>query len=231
MLLLAFWCGCLFAQDVGRQQFIDGAANSYLRTANIQSPLYYGKEQESYPPASNHPYFVDWTFAKARLSYSGVIYPEALLRLDINRDELIVVSPDYRQIVLFPENVDFAMLHGRHIIYFRSYGLPGSPSPGYYFLLYSGNCFVMEKQTAALILANDVGSRARYYFTFNTKYYLYKDGVYYNIRSQQGLLKALSPYKKELKRFISVSRLDFRTNPKEFLTRTVKEYENLSGLL
>ena len=228
ILLLFFGSGRLLAQDIVRQQSIDSAAVMYSRMAGKQLPLYYGKEQEDYQQISIHPYFVDWRFANARLMYGEVIYPEVLLRLDINRDELIVISPDYRQIVLFPENVDFVELHGKHIIYFQRDTLPGCPSSGYYILLHSGNCKVLEKQTATLRLNS---STREPYYAFTTQYYLHKDGVYYAIRNKKGLLKALSPYKKELKRFISANHLRFRQNAEEFLSRTVSEYEKITGSL
>ena len=230
MLLLMFWSCSLLAQDVGRQQSLDSAVIRYLQMANKQSVLYYGSDQEGQPRTTNHPYLKDVLYTKARLSYYQVIYPEALLRLDLSRDELVTLSPEFRHIVLFPENVDFVELHGKHIIFHRPDGLPGCPSPGFYILLHSGNCKVMEKNTATLMSEND-GNRMKYFFTFATRYYLYKDGMYYTIRNQRGLLKALSPYKKELKRFISANHLTFRQNTDAFLIRTVNEYEKITSSL
>jgi len=229
LLSLIFWNVCLLAQNIARQQLIDNAATEYLQAAGSQSALYYGKVQEGHPRVSNHPYLVDELFTKARLSYNGVIYPEVLLRLDLSNDELIIMSPGFREIVLFPENVDFAELHGYTIIYFRQDGLPGCPSAGYYTLLYSGKCKVLEKNKAVLMPPSSSGSQ--YYFSFSTNYYLNKDGIYYSIRNKQGLLKVLQPYKKELKRFISANRWQFRQDAEELIRQTVIEYEKLSGTL
>ena len=225
---LIFGGGCLLAQDVGRQQSIDSAAVRYLRNANSQSVLYYGNEQDGQPRATNHPYLKNNQYAEARLSYNRVVYTEALLRLDLNRDELITYSPGFRNIVLFPENVDFAELHDKHIIYFRRDNLPGCPSSGYYFLLHSGNCKVLEKQTATLMLNSSSGES---YYGFSTLFYLYKEDGYYTIRNKKGLLKALNPYKKELKHFISSNHLRFRRNAEDFIKQTVSEYEKITGAL
>jgi len=230
MLLLVFLCGRLLAQDVGRQQSLDAAAAGYLQMADLQSALYYGNEQDVQPRTTNHPYLTTELYSKARLSYHQVVYPEVLLRLDLSRDELIAISPGFRNVVLFPENVDYVEMHGKHIIYFRRDSLPGCPSSGYYILLHSGRCQVIEKNTAKLMNETD-GSSLRYYYMFTTRYYLYRDGVYYTIRNQKGLLKVLSPYKKELKRFISANHLSFRQNAKYFLTRTVNEYEKITDSL
>jgi len=218
MLLLFLGGGCLFAQNIDSQQSFDSTAIRYFRRAGNQSPLYSGKAQEYYPQTLHHPYFVDWKFAKAHLSYCGVTYSEVLLRLDMNRDELIIISPDFSQIVLFPENVDFAELHGQHIIFFRRDSLPGCPSSGYYFLLHSAECKVMEKQSY-MMNYNDKAEPLLY-----TYFYLYKDGVYHTIRTKRGLLKILHPYKKELKKYISTHRLSFQKAEKRYLIRDVVSY-------
>jgi len=221
---IIFGFGRLFAQELIQYQLLEDTALEYMRIAGKQSALYYGKEQEMHQRTINHPYLENEHFAKARLSYNDVIYPEAMLRLDLNRDELIIVSPDFRQIVLTPENVDFAELYGKHIVYLQHDSLPGCPSTGYYYLLHSGNCKILEKQVNRMI-PND---KSEMYFVQSTYFYLYKDGAYYTIRSQRGLLKALGSYKKELKRFISANHLSFRPFTEIFLFLTVSEYEKLS---
>jgi len=212
------------------QPDIENYAIEYLKTAKSQSALYYGIQQEPHPRTTNHPYLKDMLFAKGRLSYNNILYPEVLLRFDLFRNELIITSPDYRDIVLFPESVDFAELHGQHIIYFRQDTLPGCPSAGYYFLLYNGYCKVLEKQTASLM--SHSGSRASdgQFYDFRKNYYLYKDGVYHTIRNKNGLLKILHPYKKELKRYLSAENLNYRQYPDVFIFMAVYEYEKLSGL-
>jgi len=230
VLLFLLGSVCLFAQDAVLGHAVDISAVEYLHVAGDQSALYYGKEQEGYWRVLNYPYLHDAQYVKARLSYRRIIYPEALLRLDWHRNELVVMSPDKRNVVLFPENVDYVELHGKHIIYFRRDNLPGCPSSGYYILLYSGQCKVFEKQTASMVRNTNNTSRVEYYFSFSTNFYLFKDGVYHNIRNKRGLLKVLHPYKRELNRFISSNNLRFRHNAQELISRTVSEYEKLSGL-
>jgi len=211
------------------QSEIDGYAIEYLQSAKSQSALYYGIQQEPLPRTTNHPYLKDMLFAKGRLSYNNILYPEVLLRFDLYRNELIATSPGYRDVVLFPESVDFAELHGQHIIYFRSDSLPGSPSTGYYFVLYEGNCAVLEKHTASLTSHSDSRMSDLQYYDFRKIFYLYKDGVYYTIRNKNSLLKVLQPYKKELKRYLSSQRLNYRQFPDVFIFMTISEYEKLSG--
>ena len=227
LFFLLLGCDFLLAQSAERQQAIDNVALDYLRTIGSQSTLYYGNVPEGHPRALNHPFLKDVQFAKARLSYRQVIYPEELLRLDLSRDELVIQTSDFRNIILIPENIDFAELHGRNIIYFRQDSLSGSPSSGYYFLLHSATNKVLVKQTANIMLDNN----RQYFYSFSTKYYLYHNDAYYVIRNQSGLLKALKPYKKELKRFISANKLFFRHDAEKFLSLTIGEYEKISSSL
>jgi len=229
LLLLAFCSDDLRAQQNRQKQMIDSYAVEYLQTVNNKSPLYSGNIQEAHPRAKNHPYLVEFQYTQARLSYLGTIYPEAMLRLNLNRNELVARSPDMRNIVLFPENVDFAELHGQHIVYFRSDAMPGAPSSGYYALLHSGNCKILKKQNAVL---NQSASQTtiEFYYLFSTQFYLFKDGVYQTIRNKRGYLNALQPYKKELKRFISANHLNYKKNTDVFLQQTINEFEKLSGL-
>ena len=213
---------------IERCEAVDSAAMAYFRTVNSYSPLYYGTEYEGYPRTTNHPYLIDDQYTKARLSYQHVVYPEVLLRLDLNRNELIVLSPGFRNIVLHSGYVDFAELYGKHIIYFQKDSLSGCPPSGYYILLYSGNHTLLEKRNAQL-WKNANSNILERYFVLKTHYYLYKDGAYYAIKNKRGLLKVLHPYKKELKRFISSHRLNFREDAAESLILTVNEYEQLSG--
>ena len=224
---LVFGGNCLLAQDVEQGQSIDNYAVEYLHIAEKQAVLYSGNKQDWHPRALNHPYLNETQYVKARLSYRKIIYPGELLRLDLSRDELVILSPNYYNIVLSPENVDYAELDGQTIIYFRRDSLPGSPSTGYYALLHSDKCKVLKKQTAALKTVASYSFDLEY--VQSTNFYLYKDGAYYPIRTKSGFLKVLQPYKKELKRFISANKLSFRNNTGEFLIRTVREYEKLSG--
>ncbi len=225
--ILFLLLGCVLMNAQERNELVDSAAVRFLQTAENFSALYYGFEYEGLPRTLNHPYLKNDDYTKARLVYKHIMYPEALLRLDLYRDELVVRSPGFRNITLFPENVAFAELHGKHIIYRPKDEWPGCPPNGYYFLLYEGDCKIFEKRIALLIEKTSPGLLERY-FEFSTRYYLLKDNVYYQIRNKTGLLKALTPYKKELKRFISSRKLNFRNDAEQFLILTVNEYERIS---
>ena len=106
-----------------RRASADSLVVAYMKEAGSFSALYYGNPYQGYPPAKNHPFLKDILYAKALLVYQDVVYPEVMIRLDMCRDELIVQTPDFRNVVLAPEKVEYAELHGKHIIYFLSKSL------------------------------------------------------------------------------------------------------------
>jgi hypothetical protein len=223
-------CWQLFAQE--NMQSFNSVVAEYVQQAGNNALVYLGRDYEGYPLSENHPFLIDFNYTKARLVYHNVVYPDILLRLDLSRNELMVQTPNFRHIVLDPDNIEYAEMFGKHVIYFHSDTLPGCPTSGYYILLHSGNCKVMEKRSAIMsdLVIHSRASGLRRSFSFFTKYYLYKDGEYHKINSKNSLLKALSPYKKELKQTISSQYLNFKSRPEEFLIQTVIEYEKLSGL-
>lgn len=228
---ITFFIICLGSMSAQESQpSIDNFANNYQQKTGIYSALYYGLEYEGYASAKSHPFFEDKQYVKARLLYQQTIYPEVNLRYDMHRDELIVQSHDLRNIVLFPQKVEYAELHGKHIIYFQADTLPGCPASGYYILLHANNCKVMEKRIALLkeqLSQREIIRR----FDLKTNFYLLIDGRYLLIKNQKGLLNALQPFDKELKRFISANHLKFRKDTESFLVRVVGEYETKKGSL
>ena len=219
--------GTLSAQEQHRP--IDSLSIEYLNTASGYATLYYGIEYEGYTYARNHPYMTKAPCSKALLSYRDVLYPEVCLRLDLWKDELCVLSPDSRYYVLFSEDVEYAEFLDKHIIYHKKDTFPNSPSTGYYFLLYDGDCKVLEKKYATLIQKDKV-VRTEWTvldFDIKTRYYLFKDGEFHLIKNKNALIKTLYPYKKELKHFISSRRLSFKKNASEMLIQTTGEYEKL----
>ena len=227
VLFFLLCCGLMQAQE-GRLS-IDSVSINYLKAASHAATLYYGVEYEGYTQAKTQPYLTKAPCTKARLSYRHVSYPEVCLRLDVWKDELAILSPDLRYYVLFPDDVEYAELFDKQLIYHQTNALPNSPSTGYYFLVHDGDCKVLEKKYASLI-QRDKSIRTEWTvldFTIKTRYFLLKDGVYQAINSKSALLKTLSPHQKELKQFISSRRLSFKKDAVELLIQTVREYERL----
>ncbi|MCD8165330.1 MAG: hypothetical protein LUE93_03915 [Bacteroides sp.] len=140
--------GSLYLGAQERRAQVKQLADNYCSVAGNYVSLYSGKEQLKYMTGvTGHPYWVDDSYAPASLYYDGIFYEIVLLRLDIYRDELIIISPDVRfHVILVGDYLGWADFHGSRVIYHTKNSLPGSPSTGYYIRLYSGEYTVLEKQ-------------------------------------------------------------------------------------
>jgi len=216
----------LHAQD-------DRYAVGYMNAASSNAALFSGNEQKTLVlRLTNHQYFKTQDYVKGRLSYNGVVYPDVWLRWDLYRDELIIQSPVYYNIVLKSEYIDFAEIHGYRIFNLQPDGLPGCPPAGNYILLFSGTHLLLEKQTNQLYSkeGSDFSDRFKinHFFTLSTIFYLKKDEAYYSIKNRRTLLKALDTHRKELKHFIRVNNYEYKHNAEMMVLEVVKEHEKLN---
>jgi len=181
-------------------------------------------------PVKNHQYFKDEIFVSGRLSYGGVVYPGVLLRWDLYRDELIILSPDNNDIVLRKEHVGLAEIYGYQIFYLHPDNFAGCPPAGYYILLYPGEHRLIEKITINLFREVTHNKRIVYYFSQSSNFYLLKNGVYYKINNRRTLLKPLETHRAELKQFIRTNKLKYFPDAERMVLEVLKQHEKLSRL-
>ena len=105
-LVLMTW-GAVYAQSV--------APEGYLQQAGDHAALYQGRIQTLTITRDwvGHPYLNDAEFHEGQVSYCGVLYPSVQLRYDIFNQQLEVLSPVGKHIILaVRENVDYFVLNG-----------------------------------------------------------------------------------------------------------------------
>ena len=112
--LLGFLCVCALAIVTARAQ---DAVDDYVSSAAGQSVIYHGKEQLKYPTSiRNHPYLKSEKYVPGDLSFEGILYKDVKMRLDLYKNELLLLSPDNRYNIVLPsDRVDYAEFHGYDI--------------------------------------------------------------------------------------------------------------------
>jgi len=228
--IIQCWIGALAQSPLRQESIVRVNAAGYMDSLAGWVTLFYGTLQEPYEFISaNHPYFKDSRYAKGELSYGGAFYPNVLLRWDINRDELIAFTPDNYHVVLSPDKSEEVLLHGHHLIYLKKDSLINSPPPGYYILLYAGECTALAKPSAVL-QKRSYQYRIENFYSITTKYYVIKEGTYFPVKNKNALLNTLGDYHRELNRLTRTNRLSFRRDPETMLVEVMKEYEKLKYL-
>ena len=218
----------LSAQDDLLRRKTEHYATDYLDAVGHYAAIFSGnREQPLGFTTSNHQYFKESDFTIGRLSHRGIIYPEVLLRWDLYRDELIVLSPYNYTIVLNNENVDFFEIHGYHAFYLFPNDLAGCPPAGYYILLHSSDDYLLIEKITKYLQEENV-KKYRYFFDQSSKFYLQKGNAYYKIQNKRSLLKSLETHRKELKKFMRINQLQYKKDAEKTVLETIRKHENLS---
>ena len=147
--LLGFLCVCALAIVTARAQ---DAVDDYVSSAAGQSVIYHGKEQLKYPTSiRNHPYLKSEKYVPGDLSFEGILYKGVKMRLDLYKNELLLLSPDNRYNIVLPsDRVDYAEFHGYDIFYRYPDERSGNLPEGYYLRLHEGKCTVLGKWSCIL---------------------------------------------------------------------------------
>lgn len=233
--------------DPDVQAAVDRYAGEYLRTTQNNASIFNGKVQAPMPGGIQSLYLRDrgfverdsWgteisprpvppteSFAAGDLWYDGVKYTGIKMRLDLYRDEFMVLVSENSlyNAILDPERFGYADLRGYRVIYIPE-GSPHFNLPkGYYLRLYEGKHDILRKETFEMSLTQ------MKLINRPLRFYIEKDGAYRPVRRNKGsLLRLFRERRRELDRFIRENGIDVKRNTEESVVRVVQEYERLTG--
>ncbi|WP_276497569.1 hypothetical protein [Pontibacter litorisediminis] len=209
-----------------------GATESYRDSVEHQSHLYTGAEYYflSKPYMEGHQYFKSKTYTAGAVQYEGVWHEEVPLLYDVIIDEVITMhrTSGYALKLVKPKVKSF-VLNGETFLNMRIDSTLGSPAqPSFYGLLYDGNIKVFARRhKEAQERVSPDGFEGEYRNA--DRYYLYKDGVYHQVRKKRSVLKVLQDEKKQLRKFIRENRLKFRKQQEESIVKVAQQYDALKN--
>ena len=209
---------------------INDNVNSYFNTVKEYSVIYTGKEEPKYANSyTNHPYLNTDAFRRGLVSFDGRTYPDVLLRLNQNKEELVTMSPDNRFAIIIPrDRVDYAVIDSQLILYHKPESADGSLLPqGFYVRTYDGDCQVWKRELY-FQTSKVTDYQVEYFFKENARIYIYKNGIYHPVNSKKSVLKLFDSNKKELKSYIKMSQIKFRNNPESAIVAVTKYYDELN---
>ena len=230
--VLFVFCFCggmvLWAQEQKTAIFPAGNfVQNYLTEAKDYAALYTGKTETPYSLAfTNHPYLETPGYVAGTLSYNGALYRDVLMRLDLFRDEITVISPNtpYR-IVLNNAKFNYAILHGLTII--KSEDEKGTNTK-FLVLLHNGTFPVIKKHTLRIIEeASSLDRTLTRYFQFQQQYIVFVDGIPYAVKNKNSILKLFADRKKELNDYARQHKLNFKKGIEQSIIELIAYYESL----
>lgn len=214
------------------QQATASAVKSYQDVIGMQALLYNGSEYkaENKSYLEGHAYFNSKSFEQGTIAYDGVVFTNVPLLYDVVLDEVITVHPvsglsqklvkhkisafnlpNYGFVHLKPEDVDAKVL-----------------KPGLYSLLYDGKTKVLLRREKSIQeRATAYGMEGKY--KGSDKFYIQKDGAFYQVGSKGSALNVFRDEKKQLKKFMREKSINYRANREAALVKIAEHYDSLKN--
>ena len=222
-------------QTISQVQLADSSLAHAIKTYDIaigrNSFLYTGRVYNNkYSSVQGHQFFMDDYWEEGLIWYKGQQFDSVNLMYEIFNDEVLVESFTSRG-ALAP-----IKLHTADVVSFKVFGhifvrlQPDSSQSikaGFYDVLFDGNTVQLySRRSKEIVKSNDVNTVAES-FIQKDKYYIFKDGQYYQVKKKGTVLKVLEDHKKELKKFVKANMLSFSIDRERSLIEVSRYYESL----
>lgn len=210
---------------------IQNAAQLYQRAIGSQAKIYNGSR---YPASDDsveeHPFFLsdDWLTGEA--FYDGELFKNIPLMYDIVRSSLVTehVSSGH-PIQLIGAKLKRFSFAGHYFEKIENKSVGGSlPKTDFYEILYQGKTKVIALHQK--IVRELIESRALVtYFPEKTRYFVFKNGIYFQVNSKASAIKILKDEKHALKRFLKANKIVFSLDRESSLKRMAQFYDSLKN--
>lgn len=229
-----FFIICVFFLAVPvRIQAQETEIKDYLDRSGAAVLLYTGKEEWKSPfLIRGHPYLDTDEYREGELMFAGRIYPGVRVRLNTYTDELSILSPLHNGIIVPSDRIEYARFPEYTIIYNRQFpsdevkagsALP----PGYYARITTKNHAVYRREIRDLVTKSE-NLQSEWVFNIRSRLYIYKDGIYHSVGSKGSVLKLFRDRRRELNRYASQERLNFRDDRVNSIVALVGYYESMT---
>lgn len=197
----------------------------YDNTIRGQLRLYNGTEYRDYLSRDEeHPYFGidDWQYGS--VIYDDERYDSVAMFYDISRDQVVTEHrTSGSKIELIARKIAFFTISGHPFVRLNADPV-GVISEGFYERLYNGKTTVFARHT------KQINSRAEantieYFFDERTRYYIYKDNIYYPIKSKRAALRAFGTKRVELKSMLRKEKIKFRRDRQNALVKMARTHD------
>jgi hypothetical protein len=233
-ILFSFWCTCFMSSVLLAQQAVDTAFHSasvqhakniFSMARGNQSHLYNGEAyyEPKQTSTNEFPYFQtsDWT--TGTIHYDGGDYKDIPVLYDLTNDNVITELPQNGlKIKLVSGKITFFTMENRKFVNLHDLKI----KPGFYGVLYSGPSKVYaryEKSRQEQISQGVVMIS----FEKRTRYYIFKNGNYFQVRSKGDVLKVFGDKKRELKQAAQKNNLQFKKNREQSIVKLAELYDTI----
>jgi hypothetical protein len=177
----------------------------------------------------SHPYFLtaEWTFESVR--FEGEKFDNVPLLYDIIADLLITESVTGNTQALPRDRVDNFSIQGHFFERVENKDFQNSlPRSGFFEVLYNGKTKVLCLRQKQLQEKAD-NNKIEMDFYEKWKYFVLRDGRYFQVKSKSSIIKLLADRKAELRSFVKRNNHLLTKNPDVALPAITREYDSLTA--
>lgn len=214
----------------GRQA--EAATHLYYQSLKTQSGIYNGSEYVQYTHLlkEGFPYFDTTLITRGNLFYDKMEYADVPMLYDLVTDELILQHFNKVFLIqLVKSKVSWFKIHDHYFVHLSADSLhsPRSFKNGFYDVCYDGKVKLYVKRIKEIQESiPDMKVERKVYK--NDRYFIYKDGIYYDVHSQGSVLKVLNNYQGEQKKAVKSKKIRYRRNREAAIRIMVQKFDELS---
>ena len=213
-----------------REKALSNLVKYYHAAIGFQAGLYNGPQYDAYPRpfTEGHQFFRTDTFEKGSVVYDGLQYLDVPLKLDIIRDELIMLHPvSGFDINLIKEKIDSFSVAGHSFINIMTNRSDSALKAGFYDQIFSSSALKLLVKRKKYIQERNERASIELLIYGTASYFIQKNGLYYSVRNKKSIINLLKDKRNEIQKFIKANKLKFRKDFEEDAIRTVRYYDQL----
>lgn len=191
----------------------ENPVENYLQQTGDFADIYNGRIETNYNALKykNSPYYKNSDYTDASVVYRNIYYPNQKARLDLYREQLIILSPEKRYgIVVYSPDVEKILMYGKTFEWLNP-PKEGGLKQGFYSHLSEGKKIQLYGKDS-YSLAQEM---LAYRFDHNIRYYLLFDNRFYTVKNKGSFSKLFPQYKKQINQFAKSHKLNFKDENSE----------------
>ncbi|MEO5600288.1 MAG: hypothetical protein ABIR06_05110 [Cyclobacteriaceae bacterium] len=207
---------------------IQNSINAYRQAIGGQAKIHNGSKYLPPKEAGDyHPYFLSEDWLIGNVVYDEEHFDNVPLMFDILHSRLVTEhSSSGHAIQLIVEKLDQFSIAGHTFEKIDNASVNGSlPDTDFYDILYSGPTRVIAKRQKVLrekIVSNAIETL----YDERFRYFLFKNGVFFQVKNKSAVLKILEDQKQPLKKFLKNNNMIFSDDKELALKRMAEFYDN-----
>ncbi len=200
----------------------DKAASLYFNSQAETLAIHNGRIFYGYPGMIGHAFYPEPVMQIGSMLYDGTWYHDVSFIYDIFKDEVVTLHPNSALIRLFSERVQQFYFQGYKFVHLA----PDKDhviKSGFYQRLADGDITIFARRHK-IIEEKIVDVKLERRFIFSTQYYIFKDGIYYEINKQKSLLNLLKDSKQSIVQHLKTQKLKFKTDKEKTIVEIANFY-------